>query len=441
MHLTKIRYSLFFVLLHITTTFAINFDAPKAITGTDGGTQCRVAAGPNGDFHLVYMKSLRSSSSIAVDEGAIYYARYRDNEWSTPIILENSMAFRFADIAGDSAGNAYITWITNDRLTYYFVTVTNAKDHISEYRSIRNAIHAVVHFDTKGNIRSIYRDKSPETNPLLTRRPGDNSWQSEDPIPQEGTEGQRQFSIASDSKGNLHYGYRWMDGGSVNRALSYRIYDAATKTWSDKQGTFSGNTKPWGPTVAVDKDDKVHMVFGGGEAEEVSLYYRNPNGSVLEIDGKAGEYGWPPTMAITDSGEIIIAHSHIPEDQAPEKPTAHYLIPSPIGTAHYLEKGPYGFGSSKTVDSSATAISWPTITAHSNTVMIVYGKEDKIFYRMRIPAGKDTVNCDTCTTPINTKTAKTPVLNPASEKNYDLLGREVKPEAISDWRMLILKKE
>lgn len=361
---------------------ALEFSPPARIPGTENATRVRIKAGANGDVHMAYVVPAQVRDA-SVTAARVYYARYRNGEWSAPLLItepETSTAIGlFANVAGDSRGNGYVTWIEQNR-NHWFVTVTDARIAKAEVRPAGGrAIDCKVIVDRNDRVCVIRRSKTPvDANWLLTRPAGASEWESEIRLTAESPEGQRQANLCPAPDGTLHYGYRWMAGGGADRRLGYRTYDAEAKQWSEPALISGAGGKPWGPEMAVDAAGGLHMVFAQGYAPNFTIAYRAPNGEVKDLGGGSdGEFGFPPTIAITPSGEIVIVQSSSPQSAEA----------AATGTVTFLAGTSEGFAPARSVAEGDAPRGWGCVCATPSLVIMTWVQGNVIHYRVAASLG------------------------------------------------------
>ncbi|MBF0429937.1 MAG: hypothetical protein HQK83_01555 [Fibrobacteria bacterium] len=421
------------VMLIVFNSFAvIEFDPVGAVPGTKmGATRVRLEAGPNGDYHLAYVIPSATGwnsewNQLQVNAGKVYYARYKNGKWSTPVEVGDGVPFWDLGVAGDSTGNGYVAFTNFERTHHYFATITNATEVDIEKTAETGCFEATVIFDKIGNIQYFVRTVAPGTAAITmrTKKPGETAWQTQ-VLPEGSNAGQKNPNFASDSKGNLYIAYRWMDGGSAERILAYQKYDINNSRWSGTNANtrFVGASKPWSPKVFVDKNDGMHILWGGGYDRDnnVSLAIRAPSGIITELDGGVVEYGWPATMFITDNGETIVVHSSMANIQ---DTAAH-------GEVMYLINKGSSWESNKDVDANTAIEAWGTVTGRGNEVMMAWVSEGEVKYSTS-GFSIDTTDI-TATNEYRKKSVQ--LTNPLirdSKSMYDIKGRVV-PNTHTGW--------
>ncbi len=366
-----------FVLLGIApATAELQFEAAQTIPRVEGATRTRIDAGSNGDFHLSYFVPAGETDG-EITRGVIAYVRLRSGDWTEPLVVgdlgKDSVPTHYADVAGDRNGDAYVVWVTQDRKRFFFSRVSDAKAVAIESRPTRNALRSEVVVDSFDTVWAFYRDKGPEENWMLSRPiggPNELSTQMT-PVDADEVEGQRQFSVVAGAGGLIFYGYRWMTHDSRNRKLALRRYDVNRGQWSEIIDRFSGRLKPWGPQLAVDSDNLVHAVWNGGP-DEGELCYRAPDGTVVPLGPGVGEDGWPPTVAVSNTGEIIVVSSTAEQ----------YRTSVATGTVEYRIGRGVDFSVARDVDENARSKSWGGVATNGEEVLITWVADGRIHYRL-----------------------------------------------------------
>jgi hypothetical protein len=336
------------------------------VTGTAERLRLHVAA--NGDVHLVYFRREGNRAGIQ-------YRRLRDGVWSeeqTVASGEDSRPIHFADVAGDSLGNAMVVWVNQRRNLFFACEIADAREvRHTHRRETSNALRASVTVDHHDRFWAMFREKLPaERNHIFAKRFAAAEWERVLHAPPDGREGQRQPHLAAAPDGRLYLGYRWMEGGSGNRRLAYRVYDPQADHWSDIQNHFRGPGKPWGPQIFFDPQGRPHMVFASGAA----LAYRLPDGEIRSFPALAGgEDGWPPTGAVLDNGALIIIAGSGQD----------YHQPAPAGKVHMLVTPPRSTDAvvHPLLTTTGRTPGWPVIAGNRSLAIIAWQQQGGIAWR------------------------------------------------------------
>jgi len=134
--------------------------------------------------------------------------------------------------------------------------------------------------DSLGNVHVAWSDQtledgSSETDVLYRKwNASISAWDSEIEISTDGgTEGQGQPCVATDSAGNVHFG--WYDSGDGDTDIYYRKWNASTG-WTTQEEISSDavDESQGSPNIATDSSGSVHVVWVDGDVGSTDIYYR-----------------------------------------------------------------------------------------------------------------------------------------------------------------------
>lgn len=339
---------------------------PKPVVGIGAAARLCLAAAADGDFHLAgYMPASKE----------IRYCRYHDGKWHKPITVAKSMPIHYADVAADAEGRAYLVWVTADRKQFFLATVQRDGKVMLESRKTRGmALRAEVVVDTLGYVRAVYREKKPEELVFLSRKAGAGKWQPVDRVPIDPLPdaSQRRHSLLAGADSKTYCAYRYNAEGK--RTLRYRAYDGKTGKWSGVLAEFRGRQKPWGPTMFMDTNGRLHMVWYEGYGDKSRLVYRSPNGQIVGIGQGYSEDGWPAAIAAAEGGRLVVVRSTI-EDYRSDRSegSVHYLIMQGRKFSSPVELGKPG------------ASSYGVAAASGRNLMLVWSEENQARYCLNRP--------------------------------------------------------
>ncbi|WP_373515437.1 hypothetical protein [Persicitalea sp.] len=349
----------------------------ETVAGSTKSSRVRIAAGDNGEFHMVWLKPIVYAGD-SIQTGCILYSRFRNGQWDKPLAVTdtsaNSIPIHFPEIAADKFGNAYVVWVNQERNRTYFAKVSQeGKTTVEKPIPTRNSTRADVVVDALDTLRIMWREKGGgEKNYFYSRSINSSDWDRKTVIPRE-EGGQRRPSITADHNGNVHFNYRWMTGGPSDRNISGRIYNGFTGQWSNNVYLTKLQSKPWGPEGFFGATGDSHLVWYEGNGEDNSMCYRDETGKDFFLKGHAGgEDSYPPSGVKLANGKVILISS------TDEK----YARPNARGNVYYwyVENG--RMASPVPIDHTSTAQGWGQIASGERHTMIVWVADEVIKYRL-----------------------------------------------------------
>ena len=342
---------------------------PQEVGQLAGATRLRIETGTGGDFHMAAY--LPKTQQIA-------YVRYHEGKWQKPVIVAQSKPIHYADVAGDSKGNAYLTWVNKDRDKLYFATVTpDSKVKLEIRPTLGSALRSEVVVDTAGYVRVVYREKAPEKLVFLSRKAGSDKWESVSSVPVQDEPGasQRRHGLMTGRDGKTYCAYRYNNSAGA-RVLRYRVFDAAKGKWTQQPPEFRGKLKPWGSSMFQDAKGKLHMAWYSGYGKGSLLVYRNPAGKLSILGRGYSEDGYQPVVAMVDGNVVIIRST-----------TENYYNDEITGTVEYFVKTGNKFAPPVDVGKPG-AKSYGTMAADDNSLIIAWAQDGRVYYRIAKASAK-----------------------------------------------------
>ena len=190
----------------------------------------------------------------------------------------------------------YASYSTNEGETWVEERVTNATDH--QYRPS-------IAIDSNDNIHVVWYGRSWGTNPscvnIQYRKRTSSGWQAQEAITDK-SDNQYYPSIAIDSNDNIHivwYGPGW---GTNTKYSDIQYRKRTSAGWQAQEAVTDKSDVQYYASIAIDSSDNIHVVWcGKGWGTNTGCYnirYRKRTSS-----------GWQTQEAITDKGDSQYAPS------------------------------------------------------------------------------------------------------------------------------------
>ncbi len=349
----------------------LELSEPQVVGQLAGATRLRIETGAGGDFHMAAY--LPKTQQIA-------YVRYHEGKWLKPVIVAASKPRHYADVAGDSKGYAYLTWVNAARDTLYFATVApDGKVKLETRPTQGMALRSEVVVDTSGYVRVVYREKSPEKVVFLSRKAGSDKWESVSSVPVQDEPGasQRRHGLMAGRDGKAYCAYRYNNSAGA-RVLRYRVFDAAKGKWTEPLAEFRGKLKPWGPSMFQDAKGKLHMAWYSGYGKKSRLVYRDPAGRLSILGRGYSEEGYQPVVAVIGETLVVIRST-----------IENYYSDEVSGTVEYFVNMGDKFAPPVDVGKPG-AKSYGTMAADEDSLIIAWAQDGRVYYRIAKVSAKPT---------------------------------------------------
>ena len=309
--------------------------AAKRITWTSGGCfNPAIAVDASGNPHVVWYGEVAGQYDV-------YYRKSSDGGSSWGIVRKLKPTSGFCPaIAIDSSGHLHVVWhggtVANYEI-YYAKSTDGGATWTSGKRLIWNSGSSQepdIAVDSLGNLHVIWRDETPGNAEIYYKRSSDGgtTWASTKRLTW--TPGYSEYaSLAVDPSGNPHV--VWDDDTPGNTDIYYLKSTNGGTTWTSIKRLTSTSGWPGDPEIAADSLGRLHLIFHYDKPGNDEIYYKksadaggtwSPNRRLTWTTGSS----WGPSVAVDPSDFLHVVYY----DDTPGNDEIYYLQ-SPDGGASW----------------------------------------------------------------------------------------------------------
>ena len=265
----------------------------------------------DGTLHCVYHRSNGTTQLVYYAYSKDQGATWTEEQVSYPPSKTNTQFF--PSIAVDSKGNVHVVWNgfgwgTNtgkNNIEYRMRTSSGWQTQEAVTDKTDSQVHPSIAVDSQDNVHVVWYGTRWGTNPLTAnieyRMRTSSGWQPPESVTDIAAI-QKLLSIAIDSKDNVHvvwHGLGWGTNTGFNN-IEYRM--RTSSGWQPQEAVTDKNRNQFSPSVAVDSEDNVHVVWyglgWGTNTGNYNIEYRMRTSS-----------GWQAQEAVTDKNYDQVAPS------------------------------------------------------------------------------------------------------------------------------------
>ncbi len=253
------------------------------------------------DLHVVWVEDGPSGSDV-------YYYKYNNasRKWSTGLALTEGAQTRNAAISGDYKGNLHCVWENRGSIWHRMWNVTS-EEWDEPYLISDNAINPVVVCDRSPNTHVIWiqkADSSGQSPAYLSHRIMDSYGEWSEPTsfsPENAYSCEAAMGV--DQRNGLHVVWKMTYDPDKPFDMFY-AYRQAGRDWNPFERILDGSDRIIeNPSIAADKDNFAHVVWGERSQGASQIYYRAWKGSweePMQLTESAGSAANP--VIATDDG-------------------------------------------------------------------------------------------------------------------------------------------
>ena len=255
-----------------------------------------------------------------IDKDTLRYYPSSDLEWKIPenkfLIAQNVHYYLgYHCLARDSNGKLWVTY-SKKIGSYYHIFIAYSEDNGKTWTEEqitsgnRHQKYSSIAIDSLNNVHLIYLDYINDYSVYYKKRNALGNWETEELVDEQTFEEFNYLDIAVDSQDNVHVVWKKYDAISNATYIAYRRKIGSS--WQSIEEATSKHLYDDYPTIAIDNDDNIHLVFIGkyGPEDNANVQYkkRDNNGWNARI---ALEYeNWDSencSICLDDDGNIYVS--------------------------------------------------------------------------------------------------------------------------------------
>lgn len=271
----------------------------------------------NGDLWSVYFRVIDGATQIFAS-----YSTDGGENWIEEQISFGAGSQRNTSIAVDSKDNIHVVWQGKgwgSNPSYYNIqyrkrtTSWQTQEAVTDKSS--DQVNPGIAIDAEDNVHVVWQGKGWGSNPgffNIRYRKRIDSWQLQEAITDK-DQNQRSPSIAVDGIGNVHVVWSGI-GWGANPTIDNIQYRKRTSSWQAQEHVSDRTDFQWGPCVAVDTNNNVHVAwYGDGWAPYVGRHqirYRQRTTSSWQVHEALTEINMDqnsPSIALDKDGNVYVA--------------------------------------------------------------------------------------------------------------------------------------
>jgi len=239
------------------------------------GQYCSIAVDPSYNIHISYAD---------VWKHTLKYASKISGAWEEPVTVPDSGYVdddAYTSIAVESSGTAHVSYYVASSETALKYATNASGEWKTETVESTHVVgkYSSIALDSTNNVHISYYDAT--NNELKYASKGASFGWTTETVDSAGSVGMY-TSLGLDSKDNVHISYRDFGTGALD--LKYATNDAESGDWETETVDSTNNVGTY-TSLAVDKDDKVHISYYDGT--NFNLKYAKKS----ESNGNNGEEG------------------------------------------------------------------------------------------------------------------------------------------------------
>jgi hypothetical protein len=260
-----------------STDGSSNWSTKRLTWNSDNSLYVDIAVDISDNIHITWQDDSPGNAEI-------YYKKSTNNgtSWSsTKRLTNNSGDSRNPEISADSSGNIHLVWFdfsTGDTEIFYKKSTNWGNNWQATKRLTWNSgssTNPALGLDSNGHIHVVWEDSTPGNSELYYKKStnGGANWSKAKRLTwNSGISDTNAGCLGIDSNDYIHI--VWSDNTPGNYEIYYKRSESGGNTWtSSKRLTWNSDDSAY-PSVALDTNDDIHVVFHEGPMDGHEIFYK-----------------------------------------------------------------------------------------------------------------------------------------------------------------------